>query len=42
LTSVEDNVWADSLGGLDVSLYTKDTPKDYLETQKPKPDPKVL
>ena len=42
MNSVRDNVWADSLGGLDVSLYTKDTPKEYMEKEKPKIDPKVI
>lgn len=39
---LKDNVWAESLADIDQSLYTKDTPKDYTEAEKPKPDPKAL
>jgi len=37
-----DDVWGDTLEASDKSDYLKDTPADYVEKPKPKPDYKKL
>ena len=37
-----DSIWEDAMGGVDTSEYTQDTPKAYVEKEKPKVDTKAL
>ena len=37
-----DSIWEDAMGGADTSSYTKDTPKAYMEKEKPKVDYKAI